>query len=97
MNLLGPCILYHDTNLVIYTKSTGLWEPFMGQYLGDLMNELSCSDMGCSGCHLGHWIAEFNSCDAKNYAYHLNMGEVICKVRGFSLNFQPLKSSIWTV
>ena len=88
MNLLGPCILYHDTDLVIYTKSARLWEPLMGQYLDlDLMNELLCSDVGSSGCHLGHWIAEFVSCRAKNYAYCLNMGEVVCKVSGFSLNF----------
>ena len=59
----------------------------MGQYLGDLTNELSCSDVGCSGCHSGHWIVEFISCRAKNYAYHLNSGEVVCKVRGFSLKF----------
>ena len=29
----------------------------------------------------------FVSCSAKNYAYKLNMGQVVCKVQGFSLNF----------
>ena len=87
MNLLGSCILFYDMNSIIYTKNTGLWEPFMGQYLGDLMNELSCSDVGCSECHSGHWLAEFVSCRAKHYAYCLNSGEVVCKGRGFSLNF----------
>ena len=74
MNLLGPHILYHDTDLVIYTKSTGLWEPLTGQYLGDLMNELSCSDVGCSGCHLGHWIVEFVSCGAKKLCLLIKYG-----------------------
>ena len=38
-------------------------------------------------CYLGNWIVEFISCRAKNYAYHLNSGEVVSKVREFSLNF----------
>ena len=87
INLLGSYVLYHDMDFVIYTKNLGWWEPPMGQYLGDLMNELSCNDVRCSGCYLGHWIVEFISCRAKNYAYHLNSGEVVCKVRGFSLKF----------
>ena len=34
-----------------------------------------------------YWIVEFVSCGAKNYAYRLNTGQVVCKERGFSLNF----------
>ena len=30
---------------------------------------------------------EFVICSAKDYAYKLNMGQVVCKVQGFSLNF----------
>ena len=53
------------------------------------MDELTCKAIGCSclGLTFGHWIVEFISCRAKNYAYHLNTGQVVCKVRGFSLKF----------
>ena len=39
----------------------------------------------------GHWIVEFISCRAKNYGYRLNMGQVMCKVRWFSLNYRASK------
>ena len=74
MNLLGPRVLYHDTDLVIYTKSTRLWEPLTGQYLGDLTNELLCGDVGCSRYHLGHWIVEFVSCRAKKLCLPFGFG-----------------------
>ena len=53
------------------------------------MDELTCKAIGsnCSGLTFGHWIVEFISCRAKNYAYCLNTGQVVCKVRGFSLKF----------
>ena len=38
-------------------------------------------------CSTGHRIVEFVSCSPKNYAYRLNTGQIMCKVRGFSLNF----------
>ena len=42
-------------------------------------------------CKRGHWTVDFVSCSAKNYAYKLNTGEVVCKVRGFSLNYSALQ------
>ena len=78
--------MYHDTDSVIYTNCPGQWKPPIGKYLGDLANELTCHPMGCPRCSMGPWIVEFVSCGAKNYAYRLNMGQVMCKVRGFSLN-----------
>ena len=36
----------------------------------------------------GHWIEEFVSCGPKNYSFKVNTGEVVCKVRGFSLNYR---------
>ena len=83
--------MYHDTDSVIYMSYLGQWKPPTGKYLGDLADELACHQIGCSGCSTGHWIVEFVSCDAKNYAYRLNMGEVVCKVQGFSLNFSALQ------
>ena len=87
MNILGNCVLYHDTDSIIYTYKSQEWIPPTGEYLGDLTDELSCSKIGCKGCKQGHWIVDFVSCGAKNYAYKLNTGEVVCKVHGFSLNY----------
>ena len=87
LNRLGERVLYHDTDSVIYTSLPGQYCPPVGKYLGQLTDELECKEIGCLGCSEGHWIVEFVSCGAKNYAYKLNTGEVVCKVRGFSLNF----------
>ena len=80
MNWLGNRVMYHDTDSVIYMSYPGQWKPLTGKYLGDLADELACHQIGCSGCSTGHWIVEFVSYGAKNYAYRLNMGEVVCKV-----------------
>ena len=76
MNRLGNCVLYHDTDSIIYTYKSQEWIPPTGEYLSDLTDELSCSRIGCKGCKGGHWIVDFISCGAKNYAYKLNTGEV---------------------
>ena len=59
--------------------------------MGELTDELTCENVGCEGCMEGHWIVEFINCGAKNYGYHLNMEQVMCKVRGFSLNYRVSK------
>ena len=87
MNRLGNHVLYHDTDSIIYIYKSQEWIPPTGKYLGDLTDELLCSKIGCKGCKRGHWMVDFVSCGAKNYAYKLNTGEVICKVHGFSLNY----------
>ena len=87
MNKLGNRVMYHDTNSIIYTYKSQEWIPPIGEYLGDLMDELSCNKIGCKRCKRGHWIVDFISCGAKNYAYQFNTGEVVCKVCGFSLNY----------
>ena len=79
--------MYHDTDSAIYSTYPGQWKPPIGKYLGDLADELACHHITCPGCSMGHWIVEFFSFNAKNYAYRLNTGQVMCKVRGFSLNF----------
>ena len=80
MNQLGNRVMYHDTDSVMYMSYMGQWKPPAGKYLGDLADELACHQIGCSGCSTGRWIVELVSCGAKNYAYRLNMGEVVCKV-----------------
>ena len=90
MHALGDRVLYHDTDSVIFTTTSSPfeWEPPVGECLGDLSDELTCKKLGCPGCETGHWIVEFVACGPKNYAYRLNTGQVISKVRGFSLTFK---------
>ena len=88
MNRLGDRVLYHDTDSIIFeAKAMGEYIPPVGAYLGDLTDELWCKELGCDGCDDGHWIVEFVSCGPKNYSFRLNTGEIVCKVRGFSLNY----------
>ena len=103
MNRLGERVLYHDTDSVIYSSTpSDRYQPRLGDYLGDLTDELTCAEVGCRGCEEGHWIEEFVSCGPKNYTYRLNSGHYCCKVRGFSLNhraslilnFETMKASL---
>ena len=90
MNKLGPRVLYHDTDSIIFSvKDPKDYVPSLGPYLGQLTSELECKELGCKrdACE-GHWIKEFVSCGPKNYTYRVNTGEIVCKVRGFSLNYR---------
>lgn len=72
---LDQQVLY-DTDSVIYLWQPGLPEIELGNYLGDMTNELDDGD----------YIVEFVSGGAKNYGYLTRNGKVVCKVRGFPLN-----------
>ena len=90
MNKLGSNVLYHDTDSIIFSvKDENDYIPPLGNYLGQLTNELTCKELGCKSenCE-GHWIEEFISCGPKNYSFRVNTGEIVCKVRGFSLNYR---------
>ena len=89
MQKLGKRVLYHDTDSIIFSVKEGEYSPPLGEYLGQLTDELTCKELGCknSDCS-GHWIEEFVSCGPKNYSFRVNTGEIICKVRGFSLNYK---------
>ena len=89
MQKLGKRVLYHDTDSVIFSVKDGEYVPPLGTYLGQLTDELTCKELGCKkqGCS-GHWIEEFVSCGPKNYSFRVNTGEIVCKVRGFSLNYK---------
>ena len=69
-------VLYFDTESVIYT--TGPEDPDipLGDYLGNITNELDDGD----------FVTEFTSAGPKNYGYKTSNGKVCCKVRGFSRN-----------
>jgi hypothetical protein len=68
-------VLYFDTDSVIYLHNKELWNPPLGDYLGDLKDETD-----------GVPIKTFVAGGAKNYAYELNDGTSVCKIRGFTLN-----------
>ena len=88
MQKLGDRVLYHDTDSIIFSVKEGEYSPPLGSYLGQLTDELTCKELGCTrkGC-VGYWIEEFVSCGPKNYSFRVNTGEVVCKMRGFSLNY----------
>ena len=69
-------VLYFDTDSVIYTVRPGQPDIALGDYLGDMTNELDDDD----------FITEFTSAGPKNYGYKTLHGKVCCKVRGFTLN-----------
>lgn len=73
---LGQRVCYYDTDSVIFTVKEGQWEPPLGDYLGELKNELDDAD---------HIVA-FVSAGPKNYAYRTASGKTCCKIRGFTLS-----------
>ncbi len=83
---LGRRILYCDTDSCIYVSREGSneYEPPVGQYLGDLTDELG--EYGP-----GSYITSFVSGGPKFYAYIVRKsdGTTIekCKVKGITLNF----------
>ena len=76
--------LYCDTDSIVFTTSPGEWEPHLGDYLGDLTDELTDNS-----------IVKFVTGGPKNYAYLLQKPNEdgllsCCKVRGITLNFKNL-------
>ena len=75
---LGDRALYQDTDSVVFQTRLGEWEPPTGDYLGQLTDEVDPKD--------GNYIATFVTGGCKNYAYKLDTGKAIMKVRGITLN-----------
>ena len=75
LDVLQQQVLYYDTDSVIYRWKPGQPSIPIGDYLGEMTDELQ-----------GDVIEEFVSGGAKNYAYTTRRGKTECKVRGFSLN-----------
>lgn len=78
--------LYFNTDSVIFRSRPGEWVPPLGDYLGELTNELDDED----------YITSFVSGGPKSYAYQTKNGKTIRKVGGFTLNYrgsQKLKLS----
>ena len=73
---LGQQALYFDTDSVIYRRKPGQPDIPLGDFLGDMTDELED----------GSYITELVSGGPKNYGYTTSTGKVCCKVRGFTLN-----------
>uniref|UniRef100_A0A8W8JGF1 DNA-directed DNA polymerase n=1 Tax=Magallana gigas TaxID=29159 RepID=A0A8W8JGF1_MAGGI len=84
LDRLGESVLYFDTDSIIFKtlKSDDLHYLPIGNYLGELTNEIKAED---------GYIIEFVSGGPKNYAYRTLSGREECKVRGFTLNWTNSK------
>ena len=76
LDLLKEQVLYFDTDSVIYRCKPTQPKVPLGDYLGEMTDELEGDDH----------IIEFVSGGPKNYGYKTKNGKVCCKVRGFTLN-----------
>ena len=73
-SMLQERVLYYDTDLVIYLSQPGQSKPRLGNYIGDLTDELG-----------GDHITVFASGGQKNYCYKTNAGKTEVKVRRIPL------------
>ena len=80
LDQLQERVLYYDTDSVIYVHKPGKPEPSLGDYLGDLTDELD-----------GDYITTFMSGGPKNYAYVTNNGKSVTKIRGITLDYATTK------
>ena len=81
LDQLQERVLYYDTDSVIYIHQPGKPNPPLGDYLGDLTDELDSGD----------YITTFISGGPKNYAYITNNGKTETKIRGITLNYNATK------
>jgi hypothetical protein len=93
--------IYHDTDSIVFTQKPGEWSPPVGDYLGDMTDEIAPLGQNC-------FISEFVSGGPKNYAYIVrsssdpSFNKEVCKVRGVTINysndkvvcFETLKSMV---
>ena len=75
MEQLGRRVLYCDTDSVIYEHEIGEYNPPLGEFVGQLTDELE-----------GHDIEKFVSNGAKNYGYQRSDGEQCLKVKVLLIN-----------
>ena len=82
LDLLQERVLYYDTDSVIYIHQPGKPDPPLGDYLGDLTDELDAGD----------YITTFISGGPKNYAYVTNNGKTQTKIRGITLDYAATRN-----
>ena len=76
LDLLQERVLYYDMDSVIYVHKPGKPDPPLGNYLGDLTDELN-----------GDYITSFVSGGPKSYAYRTKKGKTETKIRGITLDY----------
>ena len=92
LDILQERVLFKDTDSVVFLSTQGMPKPPLGDYLGDLKDELPPDDH----------IVEFASGGPKNCGYKTHKGKEDCKVRGITLNslgkgyvnFEVLKNNV---
>ena len=77
LDLLQERVLYYDTDSVIYVHKPDKPDPPLGNYLGDLTNELDDDD----------YITSFISGGPKNYTYQTKKGKSDTKIRGITMDY----------
>ena len=75
LEMLGERVLYYDTDSIVYLTQPGHAEPRLGNYIGDLTDELG-----------GDHTTVFASGGRKNYCYKTNRDKTEIKVRGITLD-----------
>jgi hypothetical protein len=87
MDRLGVRVKYHDTDSIIYLCSDTLSPVEMGYLLSEWTDELWDKKLKKSAK-----IILFVSGGPKAYAYVLDNGKVVMKLKGFNLNYKNKKS-----
>jgi hypothetical protein len=82
LDLMGENVLYADTDSCVYVSKPGEPEPTLGDFLGDLTDEITPKHGS------GAFITQFVCGGPKNYAYKVSDGKTHCKIRGFTLNYK---------
>lgn len=77
---VGEDCLYMDTDSIIFVDRADSHAKNLpiGNYLGELTNEIS---------PIEGYIVKYNSGGPKNYSFRTLGGTEVCKVRGFTLNW----------
>lgn len=81
LDKLQERVLYCDTDSVVYTSKEGETELPLGDYLGELTNELAHDD----------YIIEWVSSGPKAYSFVTQNGHCSTKLKGFTLNYRNSK------
>ena len=76
---LDDRVIYYDTDSIIYKVKPGEYEPKLGNYLGELTNELTDEQQ---------FITKILAPGPKNYIFETKNGERKSVIKGFSLNQQ---------